>query len=163
MHSDADDANSKEIWREGVTMALYISLSQLAVMTALPTENSQTSNLAAIVLLTSIGLVLAHQVAFRMSSRLVAEGSRLEGEAPRLLGAQLLGGGFVTLLAFLPIAIFGPGAYRVSVGLLLLFIMVVGYLVARSAPVSRARALIYVALVGVVVIGVLAVKSLIGH
>lgn len=152
-----------EIWREGVTMALYISLSQLAVMTALPEVSDGREGLALTVFLTSVGLVLAHQVAFRMSSRLVAEGSKLEPEAPRLLGAQLLGGGFVTLLAVLPILIFGPGAYRVSIGLLLLFVMVVGYLVARSAPVSRLRALIYVVFVAFVVIGVLVVKSLVGH
>lgn len=159
----ATHGTSAEIWREGVTMALYISLSQLAVMTTLPHSDFPSDDLALTVLLTSVGLVLAHQVAFRMSSRLVAEGSQLEPEAPKLLGAQLLGGGLVTLLAVLPILVFGPGAFRASVGLLLLFVMIVGYLVARSAPVSRFRAVLYVTFVAVVVVGVLAVKSLVGH
>ena len=153
-----------EIWREGVTMALYVSLSQLAVMTALPAaEASSDSKLALTVLLTSVGLVLAHQVAFRMSSRLVARGSRLEPLAPKILRAQLAGGGLVTGLAVLPILVFGPAAYSVSVGLLLLFVMVVGYLVARSAPHSRLRSLGYVAVVGLAVVAVLAVKSLVSH
>ena len=67
------------------------------------------------------------------------------------------------MLAVLPILLFGPGAYDWSVGLLLLFVMVVGYLVARSAKRSRARSLVYVMVVGVAVIGVLAVKSLVNH
>jgi len=159
-----DERDQSEIWREAITMALYISLSQLAVMTALPTPQADdTANLAITVALTSIGLVLAHQVAFRMSSRLVSKGSRLEPIAPRILRAQLLGGAAVTILAVVPILVFGAGAYRVSIGLLLLFVMVVGYLAARSAPTSRGRALLYVGVVALVVVGVLVVKSLVHH
>lgn len=144
-------------------MALYVSLSQLAVMTALSPDGSASSEVALTVLGTSLGLVLAHQIAFRMSSRLVAEGSRLESHAPSLLRAQVVGGAVVTGLAVVPIIVFGAGAYRLSMALLLAFVMVVGYLVARSAPVSRARALLYVAFVAVVVVVVLAVKSLVAH
>lgn len=145
-------------------MALYISLSQLAVMTAMPAqEASANATLALTVALTTVGLVFAHQVAFRMSSRLVARGSTLEPLASRVLRAQLVGGFAVTLLAVLPILIFGSGAYRWSIALLLLFVMVVGYLVARSAPHSRVRSLMYVVVVAVIVIGVLAVKSLVHH
>ena len=161
---DEHERERTEVWREGITMALYVSLSQLAVMTALPAqEASVDTKLALTVALTSVGLVLAHQVAFRMSSRLVAPGSTLEPLAPRLLRAQLLGGAAVTVLAVLPILLFGPAAYSWSIALLLLFVMVVGYLVARSAHRSRARSLVYVAVVGVAVIGVLLVKSLVSH
>ena len=161
---DEQERERTEVWREGITIALYISLSQLAVMTALPTPSPDaTAELAWTVALTSIGLVLAHQVAFRMSSRLVAPGSRLEPLAPRVLRAQLLGGGAVTLLAVLPILVAGAGAYRWSIGLLLLFVMVVGYLVARSTPRGRLESLAYVVIVAVVVVGVLAVKSLAAH
>lgn len=163
-HESGDEALRAEIWREGVTMALYISLSQLAVMTALPTAVAvQDEDLALTTLLTSVGLILAHQVAFRMSSRLVAPGSTLQPEAPRLLRAQLVGGGVVTLLAVLPIWLFGPDTYRVSIALLLAFVMAVGYFVARSTPVSRIRSLAYVVIIGVIVVGVLAVKSLVNH
>lgn len=153
-----------EIWREGFTMALYISLSQLAVLSALPSDAvTGGTTLALTIALTSVGLVLAHQVAFRMSSRLIAEGSRLEPVAPRILRAQLAGGAFVTLLAVLPVLLFGADAVRWSAVLLLLFVLGVGYLVARSTPLSRARSLLYVSGVAVVVIGVLLVKSLVGH
>jgi hypothetical protein len=161
---DEHERERTEVWREGITMALYVSLSQLAVMTALPAqEASVDSKLALTVALTSIGLVLAHQLAFRMSSKPVAPGSKLGPLAPRLLRAQLLGGAAVTVLAVLPILLFGPAAYNWSVGLLLLFVMWVGYLVARTAPYSRIRSLIYVMVVAVAVIGVLAVKSLVSH
>lgn len=161
----ADDEHERmEVWREGITMSLYVSLSQLAVMTTLPKqEASVDTSLALTVALTSVGLVLAHQVAFRMSSRLVAPGSRLEPLAPRVLRAQLLGGAAVTLLAVLPILLFGPAAYFWSTGLLLLFVMVIGYLVARSAPHGRVRSLAYVAVVAGMVLTVLAVKSLANH
>lgn len=159
-----DTAQVREVWREGITMALYISLSQVAVMAALPTNRAaESSTLALTIALTSVGLVLAHQIAFRMSSRLIAEGSRLEPIAPRILRAQLIGGGFVTLLAVLPVLVFGPGALWLSEALLLLFIMVVGYLVARSAPMSRLRSLLYVGGVAIVVVGVLVIKNLAGH
>lgn len=161
---DEHEREKAEVWREGITMALYVSLSQLAVMTALPAQEASTdSKLALTVALTSVGLVFAHQVAFRMSSKLVAPGSRLEPLAPRLLRAQLLGGGAVTALAVLPILLFGPAAYSWSMGLLLLFVMVVGYMVARSAPHGRVRSLLYVMVVAVAVIAVLAVKSLVSH
>ena len=161
---DEDERERTEVWREGITMALYISLSQLAVMTAMPAQEATAKTTLALTgALTTVGLVLAHQVAFRMSAKLVAPGSKLEPLAPRVLRAQSVGGGAVTLLAVLPILVFGPEAYLWSIVLLLLFVMVVGYLVARSAPHSRIRSLLYVAVVASVVIGVLAVKSLVNH
>ena len=69
----------------------------------------------------------------------------------------------MTALAAVPILIFGPAAYRWSMGLLLLFVMIVGYLVARSAPYSRLRSLLYVGVVALTVILVLEVKSLVNH
>lgn len=161
---DESDVEGTEVWREATTMALYVSLSLLAVMTALPTsQETSAGELALTVGLTSVGLVLAHQVAFRMSARLFAQGSRLQHEVPHLLRAQLLGGAAITVLAVVPILLMGTSAYRVSIALPLAFVMVVGYLVARSAPTSRARSLLYVAIVAVTVVVVLAVKSVVGH
>jgi hypothetical protein len=162
--ADDDKRERNEVIREGVTMALYVSMSQLAVLAALPIDQaSEGSSLAWTIALTSVGLVLAHQVAFRMSSRLITHGSALEPLAPRILRAQLMGGAIVTLLAVLPVVVLGPGAIRVSVGLLLLFVMAVGYAVARSAPMSRLKSLGYVLGVALLVGVVLLVKSLVGH
>lgn len=159
-----EEREKAELIREGVTMALYISLSQLAVMMAIPSQQvEEQGNLALTVALTSIGLILAHQVAFRLSTRLVTKGSRLDAIVPRVQGVQLLGGGAVTILAVIPILLFGNAAYRLSMGLLLLFVMIVGYFAARSAPTSRGRSLVYVLALGGIVIAVLAVKSLVSH
>lgn len=161
---EVDEARN-EVLREGLTMALYISLSQLAVLVAVPRSvvEGDDSNLWWQILVTSVGLVLAHQVAARMSTRLVADGSRLDAVTPRVQRAQLIGGGFVTLLAALPVLVLGPSYLWLSVALLLAFVMSVGYLVARSAPSSRLRSLAYVLVIGVVVGAVLLVKSAVGH
>lgn len=161
--SVAEHESQREVWREGITMALYVSLSQLAVMTALPTELMVGRQAAITVFLTSFGLVLAHQVAFRLSSRLVAEGSQLNGFSLRLLRAQLIGGGSVTLIAVIPIVAVGGTAFQISILLLLLFVLAVAYLAARSKPMTRIRAIIYTSLIALVVLGVLVVKSLVAH
>ena len=153
-----------EVWREGITMSLYISLSQLAVISALPdaTDNPDFS-LPWAIALTSIGLVLAHQVAFRMSSRLLNAGSELHKNARQVLVAQFIGGMTVTLIALIPALILGNSAYFLSLGLLFTYVMTVGYLIARSRPTSRIRALGYVVSVAIAVAVVLYVKGLIDH
>jgi hypothetical protein len=153
----------REVVREAVTMALYVSLSQLAVLAALPLDQAEGATLAWTITLTSVGLVLAHQLAFRMSSRLITKGSALEPLAPRILRAQLAGGAVVTLLAVVPVLVLGPDAIRLSAALLLLFVMGVGYAVARSAPMSRLRSLAYVLVIALLAGVILAVKSLVGH
>lgn len=150
--------------REGLTMALYVSLSLLAVMLAWPTPPGDGDRSPALtILLVSVGLIAAHQVAFRLSSRLFAPGSQLSAAHAQVLWSQLAGGGAVTALAVLPILLFGGSAYPLSLGLLLAFVLAVGYAVARSAPVSRLRALAYVAVIAVAVLAVLALKSLVTH
>jgi hypothetical protein len=164
-HDAAAEAERErhEVVREAVTMALYVSLSQLAVLAALPLDQAEGATLAWTITLTSVGLVLAHQLAFRMSSRLITKGSALEPLAPRILRAQLAGGAVVTLLAVVPVLVLGPDAIRLSAALLLLFVMGVGYAVARSAPMSRPRSLAYVLVIALLAGVILAVKSLVGH
>lgn len=152
-----------EVLREAVTMALYISLSLLAVLAAVPSDIiGEPSAVAFTVGLTSLGLVLAHQVAFRLSTRLLHHGI-LSPTERRLLGAQLLGGLAVTFVAVLPIVIFGSDALPWTFLLLLAFVAVVGYTAARSVPLGRGRSLLYVAGVIVVALGVLIIKLLVGH
>lgn len=144
-------------------MALYVSLSLLAVLLATPTSAGESSTrLALTVALTAVGLVLAHQVAFRLSTRLLNRGL-LDAGSVRLLAAQAAGGLGVAALASVPVLLFGPTGLRVSAVLLTLLVALAGYLAARSVPVSRSRAMLYVAVVVVVVGLVLTVKSLVGH
>lgn len=160
----AEQHEHVKVLREGLIMALYVSLSLLAVMVAWPAPIADGDRSAALsVLFISAGLIAAHQVAFRLSSRLFSPGSELSAGHVRVLWAQLAGGAIVTALAVIPILVFGNHAYPLSMGLLLAFVLAVGYAVARSTPVSRIRALLYVGAVGLGVVGVLAVKSLAIH
>lgn len=150
-----------EAIQEAVTMALYVGISLLAVLVGIP--SSGLSEPIKLVLFTSIGLLLAHVIAFRLSARLMHKGL-LVGEHVRLLGAQLVGGLSVTAVAVLPVLLL-PDDVGVSVAELTLLTLVAGtgYVAARMIPVSRIRAVLSVlALVGVT-LGVLWIKALVGH
>ena len=124
---------------------------------------SGSANPALEIAVTSVGLILAHQLAFRLSSRLVQHG-RVSAANAKLLVAQLLGGLAVTAVAVTPVLVVdGTGGVRAAEVLLLAFIAVVGYLAARAVPLGRTRALTYVAIVVGLTVGVLWVKSLAGH
>jgi hypothetical protein len=142
-------------------MALYIALSLLAVMFALPASVSSAAGAshAAILFVTAIGLLIAHQLAFRLSARL-AHG-KLASEHLELLAAQLIGGLAVTAVAVVPVQVIGGQAGLLIAELaLIIFIAVVGYVAARGIPVSRPRALLYVAGVVGLTLVVIGVKNL---
>jgi hypothetical protein len=144
-------------------MALYVSLSLLAVLLAAPSGTDESRvRLALTVGLTAIGLLLAHQVAFRMSTRLVNRGE-VDTETARLLAAQSVGGLAVAVLAVVPVLLFGAAGLRVAELLLLGVVAFVGYLTARVKATSRIRSLGYVLGVVAMVGVVLVVKSLAGH
>ena len=147
--------------REGMTIALYLSLSLLAVMVAFEDpSHPDTTGTARLVLITGIGLLLAHLLAFRMSSRFVARGQQTAVHVS-VVGAQLVGGAVVMALAVVPMLVLGswPGLLVAEMALLTL-ISGVGYLTARASGSGRFRALLYVAGVIAVTVFVLWVKSL---
>jgi diaminopimelate decarboxylase len=160
VYDRAPEAIAERI-REGMTMALYLSLSLLAVMVAFedPTHPDMTDS-AQLVFLTAIGLMLAHLLAFRMSSRLVARGERTS-EYIGLVAAQVAGGAVVTAIATVPLLLFGswPGLLVSEVALLAL-IAGVGYVTGRAAGYTRLRALLYVLGVVALTVVVLWVKGL---
>src|SRR5262245_53154262 len=86
----APETNELELVREGVAMALYVSLSLLAVMAALPREVHATGPvvLAIGVALTALGLIAAHWLAFRLSTRLTY-GELFRAEHAAVLSAQV--------------------------------------------------------------------------
>lgn len=161
--AETSESERLEWWREAVTMALYVSLSLLAVLVALPTGvSAENEHLWLTILMTAVALLLAHQVAFRLSTRLINRGL-LDEAGRRLLSAQVVGGLISGVVAAVPVFLFGPGAIRLTEFLVLAFVAAVGYRAARSVPTSRTRALGYVAFLVVVVLGVLLVKSLVAH
>jgi hypothetical protein len=151
--------------REGVTMALYVSLSLLAVQVALPPDAGaeELPNPALTVALSGVGLVAAHLFAFRLSARFVGRG-QAAADAPGLLAVQLAGGGLATIMAALPLVVLDPDlGILVSEFLLLGFVVLVGYWTARSVPVGRTRALAYVGLITVITLAIVGIKNLTPH
>lgn len=158
MHSQ--EPSRAELVREFFTMALYIALSLLAVTLVAPTTGDGWPA-AATMLLTALGLVLAHLLAFAMSSRLVS-GGLPDLAGARLLGVQAIAGAAVALLATLPVLVLpNPLGLQVAGVMLFVIIAVVGYWAARHSGASVMRSLVYVAVVAVLVCGVLAVKTLV--
>jgi len=168
-HDAHDDlrgaAHRRERIREGVSMALYISLSLLAVMLAFPRDAgpSTAESPALVIFLTALGLILAHQLASRLSTRLAHHG-RLAREHLDLFAAQLAGGLLVTIVAVIPVILIdGHRGVIVSELVLLAFIAGVAYTAARLVPYSRLRSLLYTGGIVVLALAVLWVKGLVGH
>lgn len=151
----------RELVREGVTMALYLSLSLLAVLLAMPT--AAEADPADVIFLTAVGLLVAHLLAFAVSSRLVSRGL-FDAQSRQAALAQIAGGSIVVALATLPVLVLEmPNGLRVAEGALMLLVAWVGYLAARQADVSVLRSCGYVAVVLVATGLVLALKALVGH
>ena len=160
-----DEGHRQARVREGLTMALYIGLSLLAVMVALPRNVTATlePHPAVALFLTSISLLIAHQLAFRLSARLAHQGA-LGAEHLDLLAAQVVGGLAVTAVAVIPLILFeGRTGVVIAELALLTFIAAVGYASARTIHVSRVRALLSVLGVIALVLVVLWIKELVHH
>ena len=144
-------------------MALYVSVTLLAVLTTVADRSDHGDlKLTALVWGTTIGLALAHLFAFRVSGRLVARGSITEADAA-LAGAQMLGAVFVGVLVSIPIVVFGPTAeLDAARQVLALFIAAMGYLVAKSAGATRARAIIYGMVILVTAVAIATIKNILG-
>ncbi len=145
-------------------MALYISISLLAVLLALPRNlESVAEHPAELVVVTGIGLIVAHLAAFTLASRMVSAG-KLTTRARDLVGAQLTGGLAVTAIALVPLLILdGYNAIVAAELVLLALVVAVGYRVARLAQLSRVRTALYIGGVVVIVLAVLWLKGLGAH
>ncbi|MFA7323248.1 MAG: hypothetical protein WC005_02705 [Candidatus Nanopelagicales bacterium] len=152
-----------EEWREGVTMAIYVNLSLLAVLLVIPEDEEQShAGLALMVVSTAISLLIAHHLAFRISSRFVHNG-QVQHSTKRLLLAQAMGGATAAALAAVPVLLFGADGIWISDLLLLAFVCTIGFIASRSGGASILRALGYVALLIVLVTGVIILKNLTTH
>lgn len=150
--------NRHEEWHEGVTMAIYVNLSLLAVLLVIP-ENSEQSHIQLVVfiLATTIALLLAHQVAFRLSSKFVNRGE-VHHNLSRLLLAQGAGAATAAALASVPVLFFGVDGLWLSEALLLAFVCSIGFIASRSGGASILRAIGYVAFLIVVVTAIIVFK-----
>lgn len=160
MSRHTDEVGYHEPLREGITMALYISVSLLAVLLATPTEYVEDSKAraATTLALTALGLLLAHTIAFRLSTRLLNRGV-FDGHSLAILQAQLVGGLPAIAIAAVPVLVFG-GRVGVLVSVLLLVAVVagVGFATARASGAGTARTVVHLVGVIAVVAALLALK-----
>ena len=148
-----------ERWHEGITMAIYVNLSLLAVLLVIPEASQGNVELGITILATAISLMIAHYLAFRLSSRLV-HGEADEHDTDGLLLAQIAGGSTAAVIAALPVLLLGVDGLWVSESLLLAFVCVIGFITSRSGGASVMRALGYVLVLVVLVLAVSVLKNL---
>lgn len=158
------DESVIEQYREALTMAIYVALSLLAVLLAVPWGNHETRAAAAVtVFVTGIGLLLAHMVAFGLAAQLFEPYHR-NPHLWKVLASQLSAGLLLAVVTTVPVALLPlDWGVTVDVALLLMFIGLIGFAIARDRGASVGRALVYVAIVIAVVAVVMSVKLLVKH
>ena len=153
--------HQRELWREGLTMALYVTICLLAALSATADDEYET---LAVVWGTTIGLALAHWVAFRMAARMVGRGSVDEHFAPSSL-AQLAGAAAVAVVSSVPVLALPDSAERDWLRLVLVVVLGgAGFATARASGGSRANAALYALVVAALGFGTALAKNvLLGH
>ena len=164
--SVADPAgHHRVLFRELLASAMYVALVLLAALIAVPHDRlPPDGDIVRLMIGTAVGLLLAHWLAFRLAARITAEDGGWSPSAAQEAGAQLTGGFAVALVASVPFVVL-EGAAAVAVSMLLLASLpaVTGVLIARLRERSWAYALTRGAVVLVVAVGVVALKSAVGH
>lgn len=164
----AHDDTRTEIFREAVTMVLYVSVVEIAELAALPEEHfdggrvtgAVGGDLLAIIWGTAIGLAIAHWFAFRMAA------PAFRGERPTrhdtYIGlAQVAGAVLVAAASSLPVVFLSDVRAQEFTGdVPALVIGVIGYLLARYSDRSRLAAAFYGLTALALGVLVAAVKSL---
>ncbi len=143
MTSTIDRDERRELIRAGVEMALYIALSLLAVIVAVPlaVEKTDAVAIAGTLVVTAIGLLAAHWLAFRVSARLET-GGILSREALAELAAQVGGGAIAVAIAVVPLLVLPPSqaVFASQLALLALIAGVAYWRSPASSPESATRA-----------------------
>ena len=143
-------------------MALYVSICLLAELAALDDSALHRGVVFAVVWGTTMGLALAHLFAFLLAGRLI-EGKHIGAITRATAIAQLAGGAGVAVIVSVVIV-----AVPTSVELdaarydLAAVIGVIGYVVARRADASRARAVVFAVIVTITGVSVAALKQWLG-
>jgi hypothetical protein len=140
-----------ELWREAVTMVLYVSVVEIAELAAVPERHlsggrvtgAAGGQLLALVWGTAAGLALAHWFAFRVAAP-AFRGEHLTKMDTRIGVAQLAGACFVAAISSIPVLFFSDVRAQEFTGdVPALLIGVVGYLLARRVGRSHLAATFY--------------------
>jgi len=164
-HRPSLGQGAQTVLHETTTMALYLAISMLALLSALPHgEGGVTHTVAGTVWGTLAGLTLAHLLAFRLSGKLLG-GGWLERAEVDALGGQVVAAIGVGLLVSVPLW-WSSGTQAVAYARLVLAAMigVFAFGVAVQQRPSRVRAALYAVVVVAISVGVALVKNrLAGH
>lgn len=160
----APDADQRlELRKEAWVMALYVAVCLLAALTAVA-DNGESGHVRALGIIwgTTFGLALAHVFAFRVSARLVAQGT-IRADDRFAIAAQLVGAMAVAVFATVPVLLLPSASEFDTVRWALsLLIAVVGYLVATSSGAGRTRSLVYAGALLVIAIAIALLKNVLG-
>lgn len=159
----ASTSHATDLRREAYTMALYVAICLLAALTAVADRSDAASvDLFLLIWGTTVGLAVAHWLAFRLASRLVAAGSWRQVDVESAV-AQVAGAATVAVLASLPLLILPTEAQLAAARLLLAaFLALVGFAIARESGASVMRSLTFGAGIAAVAFVVAVVKNALG-
>ena len=143
-------------------MALYVSICLLAELSAIDDDALHRGMVFVLVWGTTIGLALAHLVAFLIAGRF-ADGKRMGPQTRAIAFAQLGGAASVAVTVSAVLVLVPTSVELVAARYdLAVVIGVIGYLVARHAAVRPLRALLFALTVVIVGLGVAALKQWLG-
>jgi hypothetical protein len=164
-HQPSLGRGAHTVLHETTTMALYLAISVLALLAALPHgEGGVTDTVVGTVWGTIAGLTLAHLLAFRLSGKLLGGGWLDRAEVLAIVG-QVLAAIGVALLVSVPLW-WSSGTQAVAYARLTLVAMIgaLAFGVAIQQSPSRVRAVLYALAVVGISLAVAVIKNrLAGH
>jgi hypothetical protein len=161
---DADERHGQAtvadpaILRESLTMGLYITISLLAVLSA-KADGGTTAAVLTLIWGTTLGLILAHWVAFQLTARLFA-GSRLPSHDRVAMVGQALAALSVAGLASVPVLLHANAGPALSRAVLAVLIGLFAFGAARRHGGSGGRATAYALVVVAIALAVAIAKYL---
>jgi hypothetical protein len=148
--------------RESITMGLYITISLLAVLSAQPHGDS-TGAVLTVVWGTTLGLTLAHWLAFQLTARLFA-GTQLPSHERMTMVGQAVAALGVACLASVPLLVHASYGLALSRSILAGLVGLFAFGAARRHGASLGRATVYALVVVAIALSVAIGKYLItGH
>ena len=159
----AEEDRQRHIRREGLTMALYVSITLLAALSLAAGEDTSDAHVFAIVWGTTVGLALAHWFAFSLAVRLLDPMADDPGVKQQLV-AQLSAAAVVGVVASVPVLLLPEdlerlGARAAAAGC----IGYVAYGETRNYGGSKARAVVVAGIALVLGLIVAGIKHALGH
>lgn len=158
-------AERRLLAREAIAAALYLALVLLGALVALPSDHlPAASDMVMLLIGTSIGLILAHWLAFRLASRVTDTGGLWTAAAAKEATAQVAGALSVSLLAALPFWLLdGKAAVWTALGILAALPALTGLAIGRLHGLSWLKATLLSAFTFAAAVAVVTLKASVGH